>query len=369
MAASSISLKTKIYFLVGNNPHQTAPHFSRQLSDALQRQGIETRLYWIDEGHFFHAFYDILEDPPDCTCSFSQILVGQKRLGDLWRIPHLSFLIDSAIYFTPHFEGNYSWISCVDQDNCAFVRSRNFNSVFFLPHAAEKEILTLPHDHRTYEVAFFGSCVDIDACERRWRGYPMAKKERLYALAERVLSPQGISLYQAIQEIGVHQEEFLHYYQEIELYIRGKDRIELIRSIQDQEVHIWGPGPWKRYCPQAIVHSSISFEETLLKMRETKIVLNSSPSFKKGAHERLFYALLSGCCVLTGESAFVNHHFVPGKEILTYRFGEYSHDLKGAFSSWKEIALAGQQKVLTEHTWDHRAKDVIDFLISKKNIK
>src|SRR5262249_1229 len=141
----------KIDFLVGNNPYGTTVHFSKGLSEALRRLGVSTRLFWVDDGLFFQAFYDIMADPPDFTCSFSDISLEKKPLGDLWQIPHLSFLVDPPIYFLHQLLGDYGWVSCVDEHDVAFVKGLGFQRSFFLPHAADRNVLTSVEKERPFK--------------------------------------------------------------------------------------------------------------------------------------------------------------------------------------------------------------------------
>ena len=140
------------------------------------------------------------------------------------------------------------------------------------------------------------------------------------------------------------------YHHEVDLYVRAKDRAELVRSFQNTPVHVWGSGPWKRLCPNAIVHRAIPFEKTVEIMKRAKLLLNSAPRFKHGSHERILYGLACGCSVLTGESSFISNHFPNEPSLLTYRYGH-----------WQEVQPKqhGRKVLLTNHSWDQRAKTLI----------
>ena len=94
-------------------------------------------------------------------------------------------------------------------------------------------------------------------------------------------------------------------------------------------------------------------------MKKAKVVLNSSPRFKRGSHERILYALMCGCCVLTGESTFINESFIDQKHLLTYRYGQWENKLLDFLPRWEEIAAEGQAEVLAAHTWDARAETLL----------
>lgn len=320
----------KIDFLIAENPYGTTVHFARGLAEALKRQGAETRLFWIGEGHFYHAFYTMMGDPPDLTCSFSDISLQKKPLGELWHIPHLSILIDPAIYFLHQLKGDYSYISCVDENDCDFIRALNFSRVFFFPHGVEANLKTDPHKNRPFDAVFFGTCLDYEAIAERWG----ENRELLTAASERVLNSSEVSILQALVELGVEEERLPLFHYEVDTYTRGKERVELIKECP---ASIWGNGPWKKYLPECELHPPVSFEETLNIMKQSKVVLNSSPRFKRGFHERILYAYLCGAAVYTRNTPFLEKNFPEiGRK-------------------WQECAEIGQQCVLAEHTWDSRA--------------
>ena len=89
-----------IDFLVGDNLYDSTLYFSKEFCKALEKCGAKTRLFPIADGGFFSACEAIMHQRPDFTCSFSDITVGPGMpLGDQWQIPHLSMLVDPAIYY------------------------------------------------------------------------------------------------------------------------------------------------------------------------------------------------------------------------------------------------------------------------------
>lgn len=343
----------KIDFLIGENAYETTSHFAKGFARGLEACGVKCRSHWIGEGHFFHAFYSMLDDPPDLTCSFSDISMGGKGLGELWQIPHLSLLVDPPIYFLHQLRGDFSWISCVDQKDCSFVRSLGFKRTFFLPHGVDPLLRTDIRHERPYDVAFFGTCLDYEAIEKSW---DPSVRETLQVASQRVLSPNGVSIVEALMELGVEAEKLSEYHDAVDQYTRGRDRVELIRSFQGAKVHVWGNGPWEKYLQDVEIYPSIPFEQTIQIMRRCKLVLNSSPRFKAGSHERIFYAFMCGACVFTGETVFMKENF---SEIPTYRFGEWAQSHLN-FEKLEEIADEGQKKIMTNHTYQSRAAMLLE---------
>lgn len=91
-------------------------------------------------------------------------------------------------------------------------------------------------------------------------------------------------------------------------------------------------------------------------MKQSQIVLNSTPRFKAGAHERIFYALLCGAAVYTGENPYLTTEL---PELFTYNFGVWETP---DFDEWAQSASAGQERVLDSHTWDARATSFVRII-------
>jgi DUF based on E. rectale Gene description (DUF3880) len=342
----------KIDVFAAENTYGTGVHFAKGIASALQSQGVTTRLFWVDEGQFFHAMHAIFDDPPDLTLSFADISLNRQPIGDLWKISHFTWMVDPPIYFLHQLQGDYSYVGCVDQQDIHFIEKLGFERAYFLPHAADKNHLTPVRKNRPLRAVFFGTCVDYEMIAEQW---PPTIRGQLLEACERVLSPGHISIAQALAEQGISSQDFPFYHGEVDRYTRGKDRVMLIRSFK-YPIHIWGEGPWQKYAPQHHVNPPISFDQALTIMKDAQIVINSAPRFKGGAHERIFYALLSGAAVYTGENSYLKTHL---PDLFTYQFGEW--DLP-SFDNWQAIASAGQEKVLASHTWDSRAHDLLKIL-------
>ena len=300
------STNLKIAILVADNLYGTTRTFARGLRDALIRLGVEAKAHFVGEGLFFHALYDMLEDPPDYTFSFADIH------GLNWSIPHFTFTLDPVLYV----HEKRGIVTCVDERDAAFAQ------VPFLPH----EIDPLIPQAKEWDTVFFGSCLDVEAIEDEWADHP--DREALYMAAHQVLHTDA-SLIDVVQNPAL----FL----QVDRYVRAKDRIKLCQ--QFPKLSVWGHGPWKKYLPHATVYPAIPFEESLAIMARAKRLLNSSPRIKAGLHERILYAWSCDCRVVTAKNRFVDG----------YTQGEWS-------------PMEGVLGDITPNTWDVRAQKIIDLM-------
>ena len=100
-------------------------------------------------------------------------------------------------------------------------------------------------------------------------------------------------------------------------------------------------------------------------MRNSKILLDSSPFHPIGLHERFLYGAMSGASIVTDhnlvKSQIFEHKvdaFLYNHEILDSLGDSISDYLSN--NSWKDIAFNGQIKVQENHTWKHRTQAVVE---------
>lgn len=375
---------SRICLLTNYNSYESKRYFTEKFAEALERKGIQT--FCIDTQTSCldtEALLSIARFNPDLTCSFNSIhrLSEDSFLCDYLQIPHWAILVDPAVYSTELTRSPYSIISSVDEEDVFSICSPSFKNGFFFPHAVEKELIETGKKEKIYDVVFLGSCYDYETLETYWKDEePEEIQKIILAASEMVLSESGVSIAQAIytawQASKVPQEavNFLSLFYYVDRYTRGKDRIELIRSIKNAQVHVFGALAedesnmllgWKQYlsdCKNVTVHPPVSFQEGLEILKQSKIALNSMPFFKHGTHERVFTALSCGALPLTTETPYWKDHFVEGKEILLYRYKQLQEVdvvIQEVLANEPLRAAMVDQGALSidqNHTWDQRVE-------------
>lgn len=376
-------------FMPPRSRYQVLHHFTLQLAEALSRLGVRTRVIEAQRERPKEFIDTILSDPPECTLSFNGLLPDAEGrfFCDLIQIPHVACLVDAPQHFLTLTQSPNSIITCVDRFACDFFEGLNFQNVIFLPHAVDKKLMVPPSvtDNREYDVIFLGSYIDFEEIQHTWQNtFDPALCKALEEAAESVLMDRELSCVQALAQALDHQMkhsadldpnklDFVTILDQLEDYINGKDRVELVKAIKDVKVHIFGEphNRWKKHLkgsPNVVVHEQVPYEKALDLMLHSKIVLNSCPSIKQGAHERIFAGISCGAAVLTNENAYMHENFKNRENILFYRPGkwseanqlvnEYVHDDNKRLTLVKK----SQEIVLEGHTWDHRAATLISEL-------
>ncbi|MBS4166810.1 MULTISPECIES: glycosyltransferase [unclassified Neochlamydia] len=382
-----------IAFLSNYNLYESKRYFCARFAEAFNRLGIETSI--IDYHTLQQQSREFIRasNPQETifTCSFnSMISEDGKYISDHTGVPHLAFFVDPAYNYRDVLRSKNTIITCVDHGDCDYIYSKNFSKTFFLAHAVERELGPAMNQERPYEVVFLGSCYDHENLRAYWR-QTMKKNdiEIIEKAIEIVLSDNKTSVYSAVKKIVQEEacscdneneleDKIIHYAYYVDNYMRGKDRTELILSIKNAQVHVFGDLCWRREKPilgwehslrtmqNVTIHPAVNYEKGLEILKQSKICLNSMPFFKNGTHERIFNGLACGALPITSDNLWIRRNFEHEQNILIY-----SPHAWAEVNTWveeylkkplkrEEVIAEGREKVMKEHTWDVRAQQLFD---------
>jgi spore maturation protein CgeB len=380
-----MSKPTKVCLISNYSPYESKRYFTEKLAEAMHRHQIETKIIHVQQGFGPDVLSTIGNFSPDFTCSFNKLEPLEQGLNfwDVLKIPHLSILMNPSFYSTMLVNSPYSILSCVDRSDCEVIAESGFGHVFFWPHAVERELAFDEKEKRIYDVVFLGSCYDFESLRVAWQQRnPASLNKVLDDAIDLIFSDEKISLAQAlvaawqVSNLNPQGVDFATLYNYLDNYTRGKDRVELIMSIKNAKVHVFGELSasnavgilsWKQYLASqsnVTVHPSVSFKEGLEILKHSKITLNSMPFFRDGSHERIFTGLACGSVPMTSESKYLHEQFEDGKELLFYQalkrheVNAKINDLLNNEKTRHEMASRGREIVMQRHTWDQRVKEL-----------
>ncbi len=362
------------------------PHFTVKLHEAMLRNGVKSRLLEAkrkDPGSFLKA---IFSDPPDCTLSFNGLLPDDQGrfLADMIKIPHVACLVDYPYEYVTLTKSAYTIVTCVDKSGVDFFKQLGFHKAFFLPHAIEPGLMPDHTKKKEHDVVFLASYIDFEGIRAGWKKkFPTKIRKAMEDAAEEAFSELDIPYYKAFVSaldrqmskgptIDTTKVDFIAVLQELELFIRGKDRYELVKAVKDAKVDLFGAGDdqasWKKAFSKQrniVVHDPVPFEQALSIMKQSKIVLNSCPWIKEGGHERIFAGIACGALVITNENRYLAEQFKDGESIVFYhpsRFEKANHRINEYLSNdskREHIVDKGREIVLGLHTWDRRVEQLV----------
>jgi spore maturation protein CgeB len=349
-----------------------------KISEAFIRKGYRSRI--IHKKEFFTLPVD---DPPDMTFSFNNPPLNENYqfLCDINKTIHFSYLVDPPYRFTKIFSSPFVNVGCDDRYYCEFLKDIDFKNTCFFPHGVDRNLCPDSDIERDIDVLMLASYTDYERMRKDW--YEVLPEVISFILDDAIeitLSDNSTSFMKAFVDAYQNRlqlkkkpkklfQDFSLALVLLERYIKGKERVDLVKSIKDANVHIFG-GPtlgkvgWEKVVrdthPNITIHEPVNYNDGLELMKRSKIVLNAFSKNKEGAHERIFNGMACGALTLTNENIYLRESFTDEKNILFYRPYQLEdvNEIINKYLNEKElrqsVAEAGRKETITRHTWDHR---------------
>lgn len=373
----------KIEVLAKFNQYESKRYFAAKIVEAFMRAGVDARLFDMETDGDLIAKERWDGRDGGFVCSFNRVAKDSngRYVWETMAKPYISFLVDPVVYNMETVTMDKSLATCVDRDDCLFASCFGKNNVLFMPHAVERELDPGTSD-RIYPVVLIGTCYDPDNLKAYWRKHlPSDLKDVVeeaiqnsFALVQKTFVQATL---EALQKRGLKPEDVpfqkLLYY--VDYYMRGYDRIELVRSIRDTEVHVFGGTAWRAETPisgwnryfasqkNVIVHPAVPFEDSLEILKKSKICLNSVLSVRNGSHERVLASYACGAMPISSDNLYWREQF--GEDIILYPYEnrlvveERIKELLADEPLRRSLVERGREKVMARHTWDNR----VDLLL------
>lgn len=229
------------------------------------------------------------------------------------------------------------WIGCVDQTHVEYLSHCDFQHVFYLPHFGGSSDRIKEYKERKIEVFFPASYLDIKNFEEEhsnWRnGAVKVVSDRVIAFLQ---NNNEMSVEQAIKTVleqmgETVEKEFLSECMNgfggyIDTYICRYYRQQVVTELLDEGVHLTVAGAgWKKFQENyrgrgmiSILSESMSYENVLECMADSKMVLNVLPWFKDGSHERIASTLQNGAVCLTDQNRYTERMLIDEVSAILY---------------------------------------------------
>lgn len=359
--------------------------FTQSVYQALQRTNVECEIHAPEKKNPRPFLEKVFSNPPDFTLSFHGVLPDSEGrfLCDLINTPHLCLLVDHPFLFSPLTQSKKNIITCPDHIGCQYLLDIGFKNTFFLPHGVDQQIEGKFDNERPIELLFLGSHFDLQGIENHWNNtYPKELVDLLRKTARISIDCPNISFQEILANhlgqwggFNPKQINVLILLIELEKYIRGLDRKEMLASLSNLTLHTYGSVYESQtedkeiiHHPNVYFHAPITFKEAIEKMQQSRFVFNSSPSFRYGAHERIFTALAAGASVITQETPSLRLLFDDNEGVIFYQRDKLDalqntlNHLKNHEEKRIEMVKIGRKKVMQKHTWDTRVARILDLM-------
>jgi len=114
---------------------------------------------------------------------------------------------------------------------------------------------------------------------------------------------------------------------------------------------------------------TLDIKDNLELIKKAKVLVNVTPNFTEGSHERVFTGMLNNTVVFSDKSRYYNEFFEDEKNILYYSFNSLDNDIKKLKEILKDdkklFSMSQNAYEITEkyHTWENRVNTILDMII------
>ena len=251
----------------------------------------------------------------------NNFMSGDRSLYDVWALPRFTFLTDSPVHKIAQFRTfpRTGLIGLIDMDFMEIVTDLGLpiDRCFPFAHAGPPPAPVQPDTaDRPVDVLIAGNIgptpLLADWLQAESGGDPI-KRAALDAALERCRTCDA-GLWQILKEeltnrgADTSADSIVPLATALEGYLIAMRRKEILESASQGAVHYSGyidPAANLTLPDNITHHGPLPFLDILDLMTNAKIVVNTSPSFRNGPHERIFYGLSRGAFILTEPSRFM----------------------------------------------------------------
>ncbi|MDF1748259.1 MAG: hypothetical protein P1V34_05220 [Alphaproteobacteria bacterium] len=319
----------------------------------------------------------------DTNLSQNHSASGQS-IYDAWSLPRFSFLTDSPLRKLSELKQfpNLGLIGVVDDDFHEILtafEALGQGSVFF-PHAGPAPLQDQPGwEERIIDVLIVGN-VSSPHTTASWLKAASGGEAVIKGVLEKALERcrSGTeSLWAVIGSeceaagLDLPRERRAGMVLELETQLIAGRRRDLLASIIHKNVHYCGEvqaGADIKMGENVTVHGRVPFLDILDFMRAAKVVIDVSPSFRNGAHERVFYGQSRGAYILTEPSRFLETEVAHdmGIGFMPFDSAQIDTALSAVFDRGADEMDTLRHRALphyaTTHTWSQRVDTMLDSI-------
>lgn len=386
--------KTVLLFESRDLCYESNRYFTACLEDAFASFGYPVEVCDLSE-HMERKLEDILKHQKRylLAIDFNSLLPrleledGQPYLEAL-DVPFYDYLVDHPLYHhaaLKRIPSKHSVI-CIDTCHQNYVRQYypSIKHSIYLPLGAMQAKFERSFSRKRLELLFLGTYDPEEEFYQELSEYPHDKKQEVSALIElmqadsELTQEQALKLYLKSKNEEISPKEFagrLNQDYLADLYLRNKNRKETVLAAADAKIPftIIGHG-WDQVKglnqKQITIKNGIGFAASIQVMADAKILLNSTPLFHGGLHDRVYSAMINHTVCVTEGSRFAGQKFSDGKEAVFYHLDRLfllPEKLAYLYENPKQaerIAECAFQKVMKNESWQKRIEQFQNYTCS-----
>lgn len=248
---------------------------------------------------------------------------------------------------------------------------------FYLPVGTDPDIWKDENTNKDYDLVFMSSINDYEAeIERLKQEFSPAMFKLFSDMYNYLLSNPDKNIWEAFYqalvfyklEDAVEADFYSDFFTKTCYIITYARRVELVKSLEDIGVKIWGSPEWTKYISGRNEYmGSANFEEAVKITQKSKIVLHQHPiQVANGIHDRIINASSAGAFVVSSDVPAIKDEF---KDSILYYSPKDYEKLKQEVNFYlandgirKERAAQAREISIERHTWQSRAKQILSMV-------
>lgn len=158
----------------------------------------------------------------------------------------------------------------------------------------------------------------------------------------------------------------------VDAYIRDYFRKAAVDELLERGVPVLAVGEgWQKYrhARECLLtrEKSVSFERSFEKIAREQILLNVSPMFNRGLHDRVLAGMANHTVVLTDENPYLQKHLKNRETAAFYSLhkietlADFAEELLEDRRLREHIAEQAYLEFSSKHTWRHRAEQILSW--------
>ncbi len=383
-----------------NGKIETLSFFSAQLAQSLEKLGVKVH---------FHDFYDNIAQitgdiVPEHTAliTFNCItLSGEEGYMtnniSIWRrkaAAVVNILVDHPMYYHDQLTnyasyGNdaaYTTVICIDKFHKEYLNRYYpwFHNTAYMPLAGAGSEYYSDCAKPEHDLIFTGNFTRPESFDKYIKRNGREYEDFYHGIIDELLvAPEkpieSVCIAHMLRDIPDAADGDIRLIMSkmlfIDLYVRFHVREKVITTLADAgiDIYIIGKGWEQARCRNGRTLHSTELMPTsfcLQEIAKSRISVNVMPWFRNGCHDRILSSMLCGAVSLTDSSAWIDRNFTNMKELVLYKLNDISSlpqlvtSLLDHPDILSEIRTCGHEKALQHHTWDCRAKELLNIIFS-----
>ncbi len=365
--------------------------FAHQLGAAFDELGFEAQVCEVsaEDDNLDAKLEPLLDEEYRVSVDFNSLLPRMEmedgtRYLDKLKAPFFDYILDHPLF---HYTGLTSGVKnlhalVLDEGQAEYVRSYypKVASVHMLPLGATRALCDGEKD-RECRVLLPGTYDRPDAIIEIIETSPEPIRGMMKQLIERRIAEPLLPMEEAFcQELERMDMEmageafalFMNAMYAVDAYVRDYFRKKALDELLKVgiPVTVIGEGWDKYHC--ADEHSlkrerAVPFGLSFERIAKSHILLNVSPIFNRGMHDRIPAGMANRSVVLTDENPYLASRFSDGREISFYSLermesvAEQAEKLIADCDLRARIVERAYERYETEHTWRCRAEQILEL--------